>query len=177
MLLCAAVVGVFLWFSLERWLFVIIVAGLLALSLGLVVVIKLWRAKVFLQIGLPQIDRMSGLEFEDYLAKLFAARGYKVQQIKNQDDYGVDLVVAKDGQKIGIQAKRYGARKKVDVEGVRAVIAGLPFHQAERGMVVTNSFYTDHAWQTAKMNQVELWDRNRLKKEIRRITNFDSVKN
>jgi restriction system protein len=110
--------------------------------------------------GMANVDQMSGKAFEKYLEALFKKQGYKVERTKHIGDYGADLVTAKDGVKIVIQAKRY--KGKVGVKEIREAVAAKGYYDCSKAMVVTNSFYTRQAIELAKKDQVELWDRSKL---------------
>jgi hypothetical protein len=59
--------------------------------------------------GLAQVhelDKLGGMEFEEYLAGLFRKQGFKVELTPCTGDYGADLLLIKDGNRIAVQAKR-----------------------------------------------------------------------
>ena len=66
----------------------------------------------------------------------------------------------KDGEELVIQAKRYSIDRKVTNSAVQEVVASLAYYTRNKGIVVTNSFFTQSAKELAKVNNVELWDRN-----------------
>jgi restriction system protein len=110
------------------------------------------------------IDRMEGLEFEEYLVELYRAYGYEVEPTPASGDFGADLIVYAGSEKLIIQAKRYN--HKVGVEAVQQVAAAVPFYQGTRGIVITNAYYTENARRLAAPNMVELIDRDGLKAMI-----------
>jgi restriction system protein len=110
------------------------------------------------------IDRMEGLEFEEYLVELYRAYGYEVEPTPASGDFGADLIVYSGSEKLIIQAKRYN--HKVGVEAVQQVAAAVPFYKGTRGIVITNSYYTENARRLAAPNRVELVDRDGLKELI-----------
>lgn len=102
---------------------------------------------------------MDGAEFERALAELFELLGYEVELIGGFDK-GADLVITKDGERTGVQAKRYSG--SVGIAAVRQLIDGMKRYQCTRGLVVTNSFFTDQAIECAQAWEIDLWDRREL---------------
>lgn len=119
--------------------------------------------------SLPMVDDMTGLEFEDFLVRLFYVLGYYTKQTPRSGDYGADLIIkGKDWQgrtrHIVIQAKRYKA--KVSVDAVREIHTAKAYYKADEAWVITNSHYTRSAHQLADSVGVHLYDRNHLKRFI-----------
>jgi len=106
------------------------------------------------------IDTLSGIEFENYLLNIFKSLGYEGETTLASNDYGADLVVAKDGIKTVIQAKRYS--DKVGIYAVQEVVGAKNYYNADKCLVITNSYFTPNAINLAEVNNVELWDRNKL---------------
>ena len=124
--------------------------------------------------GFNEIDQMDGLKFEKYLAALFENLGYSVRRTPYHNDYGADLIVSKDGQKIAVQVKRY--RRNVGVKGIQEAVAACGKYHCQRAMVVTNSYFTEQAKELAKANSVDLWDRTKLERMMQHAldeTNLD----
>ncbi len=114
--------------------------------------------------NMNKIDKMDGIQFEHYLCEVFKKKGYKAEVTKASNDYGADLVIKKGKNKIVVQAKRYSSN--VNNSAVQEIIGAKAYYKANKSMVVTNSYYTKNAIELAKVNNVELWDRDRLIKEI-----------
>ena len=118
---------------------------------------------------LNAVDRMTGREFEEFLAKLFKQLGYQVMLTKASADYGADLVIQKQGIKVVVQVKR--KQSSVGIEAVQQVVAAIAHYQANLGMVITNSKFTENAKNLAVSNKVELWDREDLKNVFKKVYN------
>lgn len=118
---------------------------------------------------LELIDNMNGYEFEDYLVnKLLPKLGYeKIEGTQYSGDYGVDIVAYKDNIKCAIQCKRF--RDKVSNSAIQEVVAGRKHYKCNKAMVITNNYFTENAKELAFDNQVELWDRDRLIKILKKI--------
>jgi len=108
---------------------------------------------------LADVDTMSGLEFEAYVAELFRAQGYKVQMTPI-NDYGVDIILQKDGVRTAVQTKRYS--KPVNQAAVREAVAGMLRYKCSKSMVVTNNTFTKSATELARSNLCRLIDREHL---------------
>jgi len=106
-------------------------------------------------------DRLDGTEFENFMCEVLKANGFtNVEVIGQAGDQGADLLAKKDGEELVIQAKRYSIDRKVTNSAVQEVVASLAYYTRNKGIVVTNSFFTQSAKELAKVNNVELWDRN-----------------
>lgn len=114
--------------------------------------------------ALADLDGLDGYEFESFLKDLFSKKGYQVEQTKLSGDQGADLVVVKFGEKKVIQAKRFGG--KVGNKAVQEIMAAISLYQAQKGMVITNNYFTSSALELAKSNNIELIDRDGLEELI-----------
>lgn len=110
--------------------------------------------------GIAEIDKMEGVQFEQYLGHLFRSQGYKAEVTQAAGDYGADLVLSKDGKKIVVQAKRYS--KNVGLKAVQEVRGAVSHYGASAAWVVTNRDYTEQAYKLAKSNNVRLISREEL---------------
>ncbi len=113
-----------------------------------------------LNVSLKKVDKMTGIEFEEFLKIHFERLGCSAKMTKTSNDYGADLIVTYKGRKIAVQAKRYHA--KIGVKAVQEVIGSMRYYHANVGLVVTNSSYTPNAITLAKVNDIILWDREIL---------------
>ena len=136
----------------------------LAASCALVFLAGRIRSLYYLQLSFKKIDRMSGAAFERYLSQQFRRMGYRVRFTEASHDYGADLVLKKRGEKIVVQAKRYD--KNVGLAAVQEVVGSVAYYEADRAMVVTNSGFTKSARYLARQNEVELWDREEIRKRF-----------
>jgi HJR/Mrr/RecB family endonuclease len=104
-----------------------------------------------------EIDIMTGKEFEKLLSLGFDKLDYAVKLTSETQDYGADLILYKDNIKIVVQAKR--RKNVIGVNAVQEVVSAIRYYQADKGMVVTNNFFTRNAYNLARSNEIELWDR------------------
>lgn len=119
--------------------------------------------------GMREIDKMDGLQFEFYLKALLKEIGYKSEVTSGSHDFGADLVMKKDRQKVVIQAKRYKYKNKVSLDAVQQIYAAKPFYRADECWVFTNSYFTKSAYTLAQACDVKLYDRKSLVDFINRI--------
>lgn len=115
--------------------------------------------------GLGELEHMNGEQFEELLQAKFRAKGYRVTLTPNGADFGADLLLERDGTTTAVQAKHWRARK-VGVRAVQEVAAAKAYYRADKAAVVTSGDYTDQAVQLARSNDIELWDRARMTREL-----------
>ena len=136
---------------------------------GLLWLILLWlpgllhrrlKRRRYLRSPLRKVDQMSGREFEDFLSAYFSGLGYRVQPTPASNDYGVDLLCWDRQECLAVQAKRYSGT--VGVHAVQELLSGMSYYQVERGLVISNAYFSRQARELAEKGGVELWDRDDL---------------
>lgn len=110
-----------------------------------------------LKAGIREIDVMTGIEFEKYLAVVFQQMGYVVTRTPGSNDFGIDLLLTGAGKRIAVQAKRHS--NKVGSGAVQKSVGGKQFYNADECWVVTNSHFTPAAHEFARETGVSLLDR------------------
>jgi restriction system protein len=116
-------------------------------------------------------SEMSGLEFEDYVARIARSCGVPVIMTSVTGDWGVDLIVGRRPERLAIQCKRQS--RPVGAGAVQEVVAGAPMQDCTTTMVVTNHEFTPAARKLAELHGCELVGRDelpRLRSTIRRLT-------
>ncbi|MDG4664204.1 restriction endonuclease [Mycobacterium sp. 236(2023)] len=119
----------------------------------------------------PADADMSGLEFEDYVARIARTCGVPVIMTPLSGDWGVDLIVGHRPHRLAVQCKRLS--RPVGASAVQEVVAGAPMQDCTRTMVVTNHEFTPAARKLAELHGCELVggaDLPRLRSTIRRLT-------
>ena len=106
------------------------------------------------------IDYMSGVQFENFMANIFAQKGYPVQLTPASGDQGVDLLLTIDERRVAVQLKRYTA--PVGNGAVQEALAGMIHYKAKEAWVIATSTFTKSARQLAKSTGVRLIDRHEL---------------
>jgi restriction system protein len=118
-----------------------------------------WEQKLR-QSGILDVDEMPGEVFEEYLQSLLKARGFKVRLTSVTGDYGADLILSTDSKTIVVQAKRY--KNNVGIKAVQEIASAKNYYGANECWVITNSYFTEPAWNLAESNNVVLIDRDQL---------------
>ena len=113
---------------------------------------------------------MSGVEFEDHVARIARTSGAPVYITPMTGDFGVDLVVGRRPDRLAIQCKRQS--RPVGAGAVQEVVAGAAMHDCAHTMVVTNHDFTPAARKLAEQHGCVLVggeDLTRLGSTIRRL--------
>ena len=128
--------------------------------LGLSVYFYRKHKRKLMESGIDLIDGMSGSLFEELLQEHFKKLGYKAKMTPATADYGADLILEKEKERIVVQAKRW--KQNVGIAAVQQVVGAINYYQANKGMVISNSYFTQNAERLARSNNIELWDRDKL---------------
>lgn len=115
------------------------------------------------------VSRMTGLQFEQFLARLFLRMGYLEVTLTAANDQGGDvLCVAPGGTPVVVQAKRW--KGKVGNDAVQELLGAMRHYGRSRGMVVTNSTFTPAAVRLATIcADVTLCDGRWLEQQINKF--------
>lgn len=113
---------------------------------------------------IEDVDLMNGAEFEKFIVELFNKLGYTTVATKASHDQGIDVIAKNKRIKLGIQCKCYSS--KVSNKAVQEVAAALKHYGCDKGLVVTNSYFTESAIELAESNNIILWNRDILKQKI-----------
>lgn len=147
--------------------------GMLFLYFFLEIYPALSKIKRFSRAELTTIDKMNGIEFEEYIQFLLEKLEYKkVRTTKRYGDQGIDLIAKKEDTTIGIQCKRWN--KKVGNKAVQEVHAGIGYYKLDKGIVVTNNYFTNSAKELAERLDVELWNRNKLVRMLEELAKTEN---
>lgn len=105
-----------------------------------------------------ELDQLTGVEFEEFLAGLFRAQGYAAELTPTSGDYGADLILSKDGRRIAVQAKRYMG--SVGVQAVQEALSGQAYYQCHTAWVITTGAFTTNALELAQKSGVQMIGRS-----------------
>lgn len=139
----------------------VLLVGLLLIG---VIVRKRGKQRRLTLAGIADIDHMDGRQFEERLAAHFRQQRYEVDLTPYRGDFGADLILARDGVRTAVQAKRW--KGHVGIGAVQEIVGAKGYYQCQRALVVTNSSFTQAAQQLAAANGVTLWDRPALIHEL-----------
>lgn len=115
--------------------------------------------------GINEIDKMSGIEFEQRLAAYFIHKGFMVKTTATSGDHGADLIIEIGNRRIAIQAKRYG-KQSVGNKAIQEAISGRIMYDCNEAWVITTSTFTKSAYELADKADVKLIDRSELIKML-----------
>ena len=106
-------------------------------------------------------DLLDGHAFEYFCADLLKYNGFEhIQVTSGSGDFGVDILCEYKSVSYAIQCKCYA--NTVGNKAVQEIFSGKVFYHCEKAVVITNNYFTAAAEETARLTNVELWDRGRL---------------
>lgn len=143
------------------------------LSFALLFVLRQMFYKIKIRRACSSVYKLSGEEFEELLVNLYRADGYRVRKIGGKGDFGVDLLITRNGVTTAVQAKRYN--KNVSLSAVQEVYAGKTYYGADKAAVITNSRFTKGAKMLALPCEVELIEGDELEDMIARYKKSGSI--
>ena len=111
------------------------------------------------------IDHLDGHEFENLIVELLEKMGFTIGERKLASDGGIDIIAENhqpmlEGTYI-IQCKRHS--KKVGQPVIRDLYGVVHSRNANKGLLITNSTFTDEAKKFAEGKQLELVDGEKLR--------------
>ena len=112
-----------------------------------------WQRK-FGEARLVEIDAMSGVTFEHFLAGLFRIHGYTVQTTAASGDFGADLILCCGTERLAVQAKRWHG--SVGVAAVQEALSGKTYYACNGAWVITTARFTPQAQALADKAGVRL---------------------
>ena len=112
-------------------------------------------------IDISSIDALSGVEFEELVYYLFKNLGFRVTKTNKSHDYGADLILEINNEKIVLQCKLY-YNHSVGISAIQEVYSATKHYGANLGVVLTNSTFSKSAKTLAENTSVLLWDRSML---------------
>ncbi|MFJ2194085.1 restriction endonuclease [Kitasatospora sp. NPDC087861] len=106
-----------------------------------------WRERDAVAAGhrtLAEVDRMTGTEFEDFVAGLCRRDGCtQVERVGGAGDNGADIKgVLPDGRNMIVQCKRYAPGNAISAREIRDMMGALQHHRAQVAVFVTTSRFT-----------------------------------
>jgi len=112
------------------------------------------------------VDGMDPYEFEAFVADLYREMGYYTKNVRDSADQGVDVIAKRYAETLAVQVKHYSPDRRVGSREVRDAYAGARLYDADRAVVVTNSYFSKEAVGAATRLGVELIDCRALKRMI-----------
>lgn len=123
-----------------------------------------------------EIMKMTGREFERFMAELFEKDGYQVSLTQPTRDGGRDIILFQQtvlGKNLYyVECKRYAAHRKVSVDVIDRLYSVVTRERATKGIVVTSSSFTEPAIRVTKEieHQMSLMDHVGLDQFIKKVS-------
>lgn len=110
---------------------------------------------------LSKIDSMEGHEFERFMTEVLKKNNFKnVYTTRGSGDFGADIIGELNGIRYAFQCKRF--ESKIGPKPIGEVLRGMNHYKCQKGAVITNNYFTKQAHQESSINNIELWDRNKV---------------
>ena len=139
----------------------------LLLHIAAAPLIWLWRMFTRKRLRTEQCLRLTGEEFEQYVALLLADHHYRhIEITKGSGDQGVDILCDRNGKSYAIQCKNYDGA--VGNFAVQEAYAGAEFYGCDVPVVICPGTFTRGAIELAQSTGVELWDGERLSRMMKK---------
>jgi hypothetical protein len=113
-----------------------------------------------------QLRRLDWFQFEKLVALAYSGTGVVTRRGGANPDGGIDLVLEKHGERIGIQCKHWKSWN-VGVKVVREMIGAMADAGLKRGIVVSLSEFTAEAKELAARHSIELVEERGLVELLR----------
>jgi len=124
------------------------------------------------------IDKLDGIAFEDLVEKLISKMGFITERTKRSFDGGIDIIAINEqplfNGKYIIQCKRYS--KSIGEPVLRDLYGVVNSEHANKGILITNSYFTKSAKEFAKNKPLELIDGGKLSNMLDKYLDFYSEK-
>ena len=127
---------------------------------------RLWRLLVGRRNRAARCMRLTGFEFEEYMAQVLKDNGFRHVEVTVEcGDQGVDILAVRNGKTYAIQCKNYA--DMVGNKAVQEAYAGAQYYGCDIPVVVCPTDFTIPARELAESTGVELWDGERLSHMMR----------
>jgi hypothetical protein len=111
------------------------------------------------------VDCLSEKEFEYFIQWLFGELGYESQPEKfAANEFGLDGVVNRDGEKVAVQAIRCPKTHKVTEASV--LFAQEMKGECQKALLLSTGYFTEEAKAAADKLKFELWDKDTIAQKI-----------
>lgn len=99
---------------------------------------------------------MTPKEYEQYIANIFQKQGYKTIVTPYSNDWGIDVIAIKGKEKIAIQAKMYGNKRKVNRATIMQLYGAMAYQDCTKAVIATNGELLDDAISVANKLKIEI---------------------
>ena len=127
----------------------------------------LWRRLTGRYLHAGMCEKLTGTEFEHYVALLLKDHYYRhIEITKGSGDQGVDILCERNGKTYAIQCKNYAGA--VGNFAVQEAYAGAEFYGCDIPVVICPGSFSRGAIELAETTDVELWDGETLTQMMQR---------
>lgn len=138
--------------------------------------IKMTNEEYMRKVRNQLLYHMDGIDFENFMGKLFELNGYKVQITPSSHDFGKDLILNKD---IYVECKCY-KENKVTSPMINKLIGAMTCDGISKGIFITTSGYTNDAKKVIKNANktinIEPWDMDDILKLSLKCDKYEVLK-
>ena len=127
--------------------------------------------KTFKRLPMKKIDKMTGIQFEHFVAHYLVSENWKVYLTPHSDE-GFDIIAKKGFSWIGVQCKRYSRPvSEIYISKMFTAFHKTHYRKVRTAILFTNSTFTKKAIKTADdlVNQkydIDLVDRGFVRKHL-----------
>jgi restriction system protein len=153
------------------------IATFFFVAMAVISALRSWKTAAMLegQTSLNSLRELPLKRFEDLLGEAYRRQGYRVKEtLGGGADGGVDLVLARGGDVILVQCKRW-REKPVPVQVVRELYGVLHDRRAGSAKLVVTTNFTQDAVAFAKGKPIELVDADALLRLLRDVQRSGKV--
>lgn len=127
---------------------------------------ELSRLRVLFSLNLQEFLRVSPYEFENRVASLYRAMGFRVRQTPYSGDGGFDMLAEKAGEKLLIECKQYGEGSTVGRPELQVLRAAVVDESADKGVLITTGRVSGPAAKYVYDKPIEILEREDLARLI-----------
>lgn len=109
---------------------------------------------------LIELEKLDNMQFEHYMARLFALKGYEVKYTPIENDYGADLIITRGNEIVAVRCLL--GKEILDKDAVEDAMESMKHYAVRKVMIVTNQMFTRDAIKFSRKKPVILVDRPAL---------------
>jgi len=109
---------------------------------------------------LAELEKLDDMQFEHYMARLFALKGYEVKYTPIENDFGADLIITRGNEIVAVRCKL--GNSILGKDAVEEALESMKHYAVRKVMIVTTQMFSAEAIRFARKNPVVLVDRPAL---------------
>ena len=109
------------------------------------------------------------LDFERFIADIYKMKGFKTEVTGGSGDGGKDIIMYKGHHKYAVEVKLYKQHHKVDRERIQKLHSAMIDIEADRGIFVTTSDFTEPAYDYAEKYYITTINGTELSKLMKKL--------